>query len=355
MDRLEQPPVRLYVAGAVIAVLAVFTGSFSYGRAQVLRREAALAAAVERVGAAGTQGTHQEAAGEGAGAAPGDAGGGGAGGTGGQAAGPGGGAGDGSAGGGLSGGGKQGSEKSASHVVRRGETLSRIARMYGVPVDSLREANGLTSDVIKPGQKLVVPGAEPLRTHVVKEGESFWQIARQYGVPLAALLDANRELDPGHLMIGEEIRIPSSRATVVAIPATNPMDEPAVEALAGKFAWPVLAPISSYFGPRWGRNHAGIDLAANHGDPIRAARDGTVVLAGEVSGYGLTVVLEHEDGTRTLYAHASELKVQPGQKVRQGDVIALVGSTGRSTGPHLHFEIIVNDQPRDPLLFLPKR
>jgi len=100
--------------------------------------------------------------------------------------------------------------------------------------------------------------------------------------------------------------------------------------------------------------HAGIDLAANAGDPIRAAKGGNVLVAGTVRGYGLTVVLAHPDGSRTLYAHSSRLLVKTGQHVAQGDLLGLVGSTGLSTGPHLHFEVIMNDRPRDPLLYLPK-
>lgn len=128
-----------------------------------------------------------------------------------------------------------------------------------------------------------------------------------------------------------------------------------VAGLSGAFAWPVSAPISSHFGPRWGRHHNGIDLAANHGDEIRASRAGDVWLAGEVEGYGLTVVIGHDDGSRTLYAHASALLVEAGDRVEQGQPIARVGDTGNSTGPHLHFEIIVNDRPVDPLDYLPPR
>lgn len=178
------------------------------------------------------------------------------------------------------------------HRVAQGETLFAIARRYGVQVADLQRANGLASDLIRPGQLLMVPGGKGPGSGVSLEGE---------------------------------------------------------------FTWPVLAPISSPYGPRWGRLHKGIDLAANHGDSIRASRDGTVVLAGEVPGYGQTVILEHSDGSRTLYAHCSRLLVQEGERVAQGQDIALVGSTGQSTGPHLHFEIIVDGEPLDPLLFLPAR
>jgi murein DD-endopeptidase MepM/ murein hydrolase activator NlpD len=126
-------------------------------------------------------------------------------------------------------------------------------------------------------------------------------------------------------------------------------------AYAGMFTWPLVAPVSSPFGPRWGGMHTGVDLAASMNEPIKAARDGEVVTVGVVPGYGNTVILRHQDGSRSLYAHASKLLVRSGQKVSRGDVIALVGSTGHSSGPHLHFEIIVNNRPRDPLALLPRQ
>ncbi len=125
--------------------------------------------------------------------------------------------------------------------------------------------------------------------------------------------------------------------------------------LGEAFVWPVLAPVSSSFGIRDGRPHRGVDLAANHGDSIRAAMSGTVVVAGALKGYGQTVILEHPGGFRTLYAHSSVLQVSVGQHVKQGQLIARVGSTGESTGPHLHFEIMMNDRHDDPLLYLPER
>lgn len=241
----------------------------------------------------------------------------------------------------------------AAHVVRQGETLSALSRLYGVPVESIRTANGLKSDQIRVGQTLTIPGAEPIRKHTVVQGDSFWELASRYGVSLEALLAANKDVEPGHLSIGKVLVIPPSSGG--ARPAAAAPGGAVQESLKGLFAWPSTAVMSSTFGPRWGRNHNGIDLAANHGDPIKAARDGQVLLAGTVDGYGETVVLQHADGTRTLYAHASKLMVRSGQQVKQGEVIALVGSTGRSTGPHLHFEIIVHDRPVDPTIYLPPR
>lgn len=235
------------------------------------------------------------------------------------------------------------------HSVQQGETLHDIAGLYGVGVSTIRDSNGVQSDLIRPGQMLVILNGRPLRQHRVESGDTLWEIATRYGVEIQSLTQANRGTDPGHLQIGQVLRIPPAAGEVSSAGLLPVAD------LRGGFAWPVLAPISSPFGPRWGRNHAGIDLAANHGDAIRAARDGRVILAGVVSGYGNTVVLQHADGSRTLYAHCSALRVKAGQSVVKGQVIAQVGSTGISTGPHLHFEIIVNDRPADPLLYLPNR
>lgn len=115
---------------------------------------------------------------------------------------------------------------------------------------------------------------------------------------------------------------------------------------------PIKGVLTSTFGEqRGGNNHKGIDLAANSGTPIEAALDGTVYFSGVASGYGNVVMIDHGDNTETVYAHCSTLKVSTGEKVTKGQIIAEVGSTGDSTGPHLHFEIRVNGTPVDPLQY----
>ena len=116
--------------------------------------------------------------------------------------------------------------------------------------------------------------------------------------------------------------------------------------------WPVNGPVTSPFGYRWGRLHAGIDIGVAYGTPIHAAASGTVVLAGWTGGYGNYTCIDHGGGLATCYAHQSSFAVSGGAHVSQGQVIGYVGSTGHSFGPHLHFEVRINGNPVDPLGYL---
>jgi murein DD-endopeptidase MepM/ murein hydrolase activator NlpD len=121
----------------------------------------------------------------------------------------------------------------------------------------------------------------------------------------------------------------------------------------GGWGWPARGTVTSPFGYRWGRLHAGIDIGAPSGAPIYAARGGVVSFSGVMGGYGNIIVLDHGDGMTTRYAHQSALGASVGQTVRVGDRIGAVGNTGSSTGPHLHFEVRINDQPQNPIGYLP--
>ncbi|MGH8998747.1 MAG: murein hydrolase activator EnvC family protein, partial [Acidimicrobiia bacterium] len=122
---------------------------------------------------------------------------------------------------------------------------------------------------------------------------------------------------------------------------------------AAGFIWPVKGWVTSPFGPRWGRMHTGIDVAAPGGTPIGAAKAGHVLFAGWLGGYGNMVALDHGDDLVTLYAHQSRLGVVEGQEVVQGQVVGYVGTTGRSTGNHLHFEVRIDTRPVNPRPYLP--
>lgn len=119
----------------------------------------------------------------------------------------------------------------------------------------------------------------------------------------------------------------------------------------GTWTQPITGPITSHYGPRWGRLHAGTDFGAPIGTPVYAASNGTVLAAGPASGYGRRVKLAHPGGTTTVYGHISREAVTVGQAVQPGQLIAYSGNEGRSTGPHLHFEVRPNDRPVDPVAF----
>ncbi|MDQ3940763.1 MAG: peptidoglycan DD-metalloendopeptidase family protein, partial [Actinomycetota bacterium] len=122
---------------------------------------------------------------------------------------------------------------------------------------------------------------------------------------------------------------------------------------AGGFIWPLAGSITSYYGPRWGRMHTGIDIDGSSGQPIVASKAGRVIVASYYGGYGNAVVVDHGGGVSTLYAHMSRFGVSNGQEISQGQVVGYVGCTGSCTGDHLHFEVRVNGSPVNPLDYLP--
>ncbi|MDP1794993.1 MAG: M23 family metallopeptidase, partial [Acidimicrobiales bacterium] len=163
----------------------------------------------------------------------------------------------------------------------------------------------------------------------------------------------------GRLSAALDRRIEAVRAEAAAIAG----DDAAVRQLlsgapvgrvsSSGLVWPVRGRLTSGYGKRWGRLHAGIDIAAPKGTPIKSAKSGTVVFAGRMSGYGNVVIVNHGGGLSTLYGHQSRIGSRRGQTVSTGQVIGYVGSTGRSTGNHLHFETRVNGRPLNPRNYLP--
>jgi lipoprotein NlpD len=211
------------------------------------------------------------------------------------------------------------------HVVRRGQTLYRIARAYGVDPAELMAANGISDPrTLAVGQELVVPGA-------------------------TEALDVDDPALPRKPTPGEAPPAPEARPA----PAAAEARPPAPEARPPPLAWPLRGVLYGRFGIRGGTRHDGIDIAAPEGSPVLAAADGVVIYVGEQSGYGTVVILRHDRGLVTVYAHNSAVLVREGDRVARGQPVAKVGQTGRTTGPHLHFEVREGTRPRDPLLFLP--
>ncbi len=219
------------------------------------------------------------------------------------------------------------------HVVRKGQTLYRIARAYSLAPAELMQANGIDDPrTLEVGQELWVPGA---RERVdVDEAATAAALPRK---PTAAELPpppAIRAAPPG----GDE------REAAALAPA------PSAQA---PLAWPLKGVLYGRYGVRGGARHDGIDIAAPEGSPVLAAADGQAIFVGHQSGYGKVVILRHEQGLVTVYAHNSAVLVREGERVAQGQPVARVGQTGRTTGPHLHFEVREGTRPRNPLLYLP--
>ncbi len=238
-------------------------------------------------------------------------------------------------------------ENETQYIVRAGDDFWTIGFRFKVNPLDLAEANNMDlSEPLLVGQKLAIPESEPVKTHRVRAGESLWSIAGQHGIPLSLILRANRVSDPDKLQVGQVLNLPvtytrASRGTSI-IQSGPPIS----------FAWPLTGTITSGYGWRKGEFHEGVDVAAERGTDICAARDGLVVFAGWSYGYGRTVKIDHGDGYSTLYAHASKTLVEVGEQVSAGQAIAKVGSTGRSTGPHLHFEVRYGTTPMNPINFL---
>jgi murein DD-endopeptidase MepM/ murein hydrolase activator NlpD len=194
--------------------------------------------------------------------------------------------------------------------------------------------------------------------HVVARGETIYRIARTYGMDPADLMETNGIVDPTVVAVGTELFVPGA-ARVLEIPPPGAIPEPAPSPAppgpGGEvvtLSWPVQGVLYARFGTRQGERHDGIDIAAPEGTTVTAAADGTVLFAGEQSGYGSIVILKHAGDLVTLCAHASAVLVRDGQSVRRGQPIARVGQTGKTTGPHLHFEVREGTRPRNPLLYL---
>ncbi len=188
--------------------------------------------------------------------------------------------------------------------------------------------------------------------HKVKRGEYLWRIARTYGVDMKTIMSANHLSDPNKIRAGRYLFIPGAR-TVLSVAKASPSLP--VSLKKGSFIWPVNSRrVTSSYGTSKGRQRKGIDIAASQGSKIVSVQSGTVVYAGTLSGYGKVIIINHNNGYSTVYAHNSRNLVKVNEQVRQGQVIGLVGSTGRSPEPHLYFEIRKGYKAVDPLKYLPK-
>jgi murein DD-endopeptidase MepM/ murein hydrolase activator NlpD len=247
-------------------------------------------------------------------------------------------------------------DKIIEYKVQEGDTVSSIAEKFGVSTDTIRWQNSLASkDSIKVGQTLEILPITGV-AHKVKKGDTVYSISKYYDTNAQGIVDfpfntfANDETF--ELAIGQVVIVPDGIKPsevlwqpLARVKQTTP-DAGTITA-SGVFVWPTNGTISQRFA--W--YHKGLDIANKAAPNILAADSGTVIVAGwpDGSGYGNRVIIDHGNGYRTLYAHMSRVSVVAGQTVARGNVIGQMGSTGRSTGTHLHFEVIKNGVYLDPV------
>lgn len=246
------------------------------------------------------------------------------------------------------------------YTVKEGETLSEIAEKFGISTDTIRWENNLASkDSIKVGQTLSILPVSGI-SHKVKKGDTVYSIAKKFDVDAQGIVNypfnAFVNDETFELAIGQTILVPGgvkpeAQSTVTYTARAKQVTPNAGTVVAsGRFVWPAQGRLTQYFA--W--YHKALDIANASAPPVLAADAGTVVVAGwpDNYGYGNRVVIDHGNGFRTLYAHLSRFYVVPGQTVKRGDSIGQMGNTGRSTGTHLHFEVIQNGVHLNPLTVL---
>lgn len=237
-----------------------------------------------------------------------------------------------------------------TYKVKSGDTISSIALKYGLTnISTLISVNGIDNvRTLMAGQKIRISNQDGI-VHTVAKGDSLNSLSVKYHVSVEELLDAN-ELTDEILAVGKELFIPGAR-----------MESSALKKAMGElFVSPIAATyrLSSYFGRRAdpftgvASNHTGIDMACPTGTPVNATMSGKVVYVGWSNIFGNYVIINHGNGYQTLYGHMSKTLCRSGQNVSQGTRIGLVGSTGYSTGPHLHFTVYKNGKLVDPLSLL---
>ena len=243
-----------------------------------------------------------------------------------------------------------------SHVVVAGETIDSIVTQYGTDAASLMSINSLSSSSLRTGQTLRVINVKGL-VHKVQSGDTLWDIAQVYKVAVNVILTANPGLNTAAIQRGKELIIPGAtkpvaRTANVSRGSSRTSTASTASSSAG-FSWPLRGVITSGFGYRSDGFHEAIDIGVNTGTTVRAAQRGKVVYAGWANSYGYLVEIDHGHGYQTRYAHNSKLLVHVGQTVAKGEAISRSGSTGNSTGPHLHFEVRLNGKVQNPLSLLP--
>lgn len=236
------------------------------------------------------------------------------------------------------------------YKVKDGDTLSNISEKFGVSIDTIKWANDIKRETLSINQELKIPPVTGV-VHRVREGENVYTIARKYSTDAQKIVNFPfndfADLDTFALKVGQTLVVPDG--VIAKEPIRRVEIAPVVAGGTGQYHWPTNGAITQY--PVW--YHMALDIASPSAPSILASDGGTVVLVSRQKfGYGYHVILNHGDGMTTLYGHMSEIYVDAGQTVTRGQVLGKMGSTGRSTGTHLHFEIRKNNVTLNPLPYL---
>lgn len=229
------------------------------------------------------------------------------------------------------------------YTVHPGDTVETVARMYNVSANTVRWANDLKKgSLLKSGDNLVILPITGVQ-HTVKKGETIKGLAKKYGGNFEEIVAYNDlDINKG-LVIGDTIIIPDGEESTIVSSTKSSAKQP-TKYTGPSYAGYFMKPVTNYRRTQGlhGYLHNAVDMAAPIGTPIYAAASGKVIIAkasGWNSGYGNYVVIAHPNGTQTLYGHLSSIRINAGQQITKGDVIGGMGSTGKSTGSHLHFEV----------------
>ena len=242
--------------------------------------------------------------------------------------------------------------KYEEYTIGEGENLTTISRKIGVNLDTLVSVNKITNaNKLKPGQKIIIPNRNGL-LYTIKQNENIEEVASKYDIQLNRILAFNKIDETSDIEIGDDIFLPGAKYT---------LDE-RIEKFGQMFSLPVtVTRISSLFGYRVHpitkvrTKHTGVDIPGSLNTPVYAARKGKVIFAGYSGGYGNLVIVRHDKGYTTYYGHLNKITTKIGANVGVGVMIGRMGSTGNSTGSHLHFEVRRNGEALNPIDFIPIR
>jgi murein DD-endopeptidase MepM/ murein hydrolase activator NlpD len=246
-------------------------------------------------------------------------------------------------------------EEAEEYIVQEGDNVGSIAARFGISTNTILWENKLTSrTLIRPGQTLIILPTSGL-SHIVKRGETLASIAKRYKVEQEEVLQFNELADASSIAVGTKLIVPEGTPPIVRVaaaprsPSAPSQPPPGVIASGAGMIPPATGyRITQYYSFR----HSGIDVGLKNGSAVVASDDGVVARAGWGTGYGNYVLVDHGNGLVTRYAHNSKNYVSAGDRVSRGQTIAAVGSTGWSTGPHIHFEIIQNGRFVNPTKYV---